>query len=215
MGYPQLRRRLLQQTVSTGRLPAEYQEVEWIESHGAQYINTNTNNENFGFEVKFISYDELANTDYGAILGGRYSSNNNAVELNSYTSTDHPTWSGTLRLGGSSQNYDAHFNPKGQVNVIKYMNGVYTANGTDYSYAAGNINNTRYVYLFALRNNTSASSQGNIRMYYAKLYHSGVLARDFVPCYRKADSVIGMYDLENDVFYTNAGSGTFTKGGNV
>ena len=34
-------------------------------------------------------------------------------------------------------------------------------------------------------------------------------------CYRKADGVIGMYDVENDVFYTNNGSGDFTKGQNI
>jgi hypothetical protein len=38
---------------------------------------------------------------------------------------------------------------------------------------------------------------------------------DFVPCYRIADSVIGMYDVVNDVFYTNNGSGTFSKGSDV
>lgn len=34
-------------------------------------------------------------------------------------------------------------------------------------------------------------------------------------CYRKSDGVIGMYDVENDVFYTNDGSGDFTKGADV
>lgn len=36
-----------------------------------------------------------------------------------------------------------------------------------------------------------------------------------VPCYRIADSVIGMYDLVAEAFYTNIGSGTFTKGDDV
>ena len=34
-------------------------------------------------------------------------------------------------------------------------------------------------------------------------------------CYRKADGVIGMYDVENDVFYTNDGTGDFTKGQDI
>ena len=33
--------------------------------------------------------------------------------------------------------------------------------------------------------------------------------------YRKSDKVIGLYDVVNGVFYTNAGSGTFTKGADV
>ena len=39
---------------------------------------------------------------------------------------------------------------------------------------------------------------------------------DLVPCYRKIDNVIGMYDIINETFYTNASSdGSFTKGGDV
>lgn len=215
MGNSDLRRRLLQQTVSTGRLPAEYQEVEWIESSGTQYINANVNQQDAGFEVKFISYDEISDSDYGCILGGRYASSNSDLELNSYISTSHPTWSGTFRYGGSSQNYNAHLNPKGELNVIKYMNGTYTANGTDYSYSAGTISTPRMIYLFALHNNTSETGKAKVRMYYCKLYKQGELAADLVPCYRKADGVIGMYDLVQEAFRTNKGSGTFIKGGNV
>lgn len=38
---------------------------------------------------------------------------------------------------------------------------------------------------------------------------------DLVPCYKVADGVIGMYDLINNVFYTNAGTGSFSKGADV
>lgn len=38
---------------------------------------------------------------------------------------------------------------------------------------------------------------------------------NLVPCYRKSDGEIGMYDLVNGVFYTNSGSGTFIKGDDV
>ena len=32
------------------------------------------------------------------------------------------------------------------------------------------------------------------------------------PCIRKSDGAPGMYDIVNDVFYTNSGTGTFTTG---
>ena len=35
------------------------------------------------------------------------------------------------------------------------------------------------------------------------------------PCYRKADNTIGFYDVVNSVFYTNQGSGSFGKGSDV
>ena len=36
-----------------------------------------------------------------------------------------------------------------------------------------------------------------------------------IPCYRKSDSVIGMFDTVSGSFFTNAGTGTFTKGADV
>lgn len=38
---------------------------------------------------------------------------------------------------------------------------------------------------------------------------------ELVPCYRKSDWVIWMYDLINDVFYTNQGNWVFTKWNNI
>ena len=38
------------------------------------------------------------------------------------------------------------------------------------------------------------------------------MVRDLIPCYRKVDNVAGMYDLVNDVFYTNEGTGEFIIG---
>ena len=54
------------------------------------------------------------------------------------------------------------------------------------------------------------------KMYDYKIRDNGwTLIRDFVPCYRKSDNVIWLYDLVNDQFYTNAWSWTFTKGNDV
>jgi len=44
---------------------------------------------------------------------------------------------------------------------------------------------------------------------------SGAEHMHLIPCYRIADKVAGMYDLVNDVFYTNSGTGTFVVGGDV
>ena len=48
-------------------------------------------------------------------------------------------------------------------------------------------------------------------LYYYKRWENWTLVQDFVPCYRKSDSVIWMYDIVNKVFYTNSWSWTFTK----
>ena len=45
--------------------------------------------------------------------------------------------------------------------------------------------------------------------------YAGVLVRNFIPAKRNSDNVLGLYDLVNNVFYTNAGSGTFIAGPEV
>lgn len=46
--------------------------------------------------------------------------------------------------------------------------------------------------------------------YYVKIRDNGVQVRNMIPCYRKSDDVVWMYDTINDVFYTNQGSWSFT-----
>lgn len=46
--------------------------------------------------------------------------------------------------------------------------------------------------------------------YYVKIWDNGVQVRNMIPCYRKSDDVVWMYDTINDVFYTNQGSWSFT-----
>lgn len=70
--------------------------------------------------------------------------------------------------------------------------------------------------IFATRRRTT-------EIYYAKpmkLYALNMSTNDnriidLVPCYRKSDDEIGMYDLARKRFYTNAGTDTFLKGADV
>lgn len=54
----------------------------------------------------------------------------------------------------------------------------------------------------------------NQRIYSCKFSENGSLMVDLVPCYRRSDGVIGLYDKVNDIFYTNKGTGEFLKGAN-
>jgi hypothetical protein len=55
-------------------------------------------------------------------------------------------------------------------------------------------------------NGSSATKQGKI--YSCRIYDSGVIVRDFVPCVNPNGDV-GLYDVANDKFYGNAGTGKF------
>lgn len=47
-------------------------------------------------------------------------------------------------------------------------------------------------------------SDANFRLYSAKFTHNWNLYFEFVPCYRKSDNEVWLYDLVNDVFYSNS-----------
>lgn len=52
----------------------------------------------------------------------------------------------------------------------------------------------------------------NMKMYYYLIYENNVLIRAWVPCTRDSDSVAGLYDLINSVFYPSSTSTPFTAG---
>ena len=58
--------------------------------------------------------------------------------------------------------------------------------------------------------NTSWRFEGKI--YYFKITDKSTnnIVRWMVPTVRNSDGVAGMYDVVNNIFYTNSGTGTFT-----
>ena len=52
-----------------------------------------------------------------------------------------------------------------------------------------------------------------MQCYGLKMWTDDVLVRDFIPVERISDGELGLYDLENDVFYPNIGTDTFISGG--
>ena len=64
-------------------------------------------------------------------------------------------------------------------------------------------------------NTVTPISAYNMKVYRLKLYENDVLVREYVPCYRVSDNKIGLYELVNNVFYPNNGTGTFNKGNDI
>lgn len=49
-------------------------------------------------------------------------------------------------------------------------------------------------------------------LYYLKFIKGGIIIRDLIPAKRNSDNEIGLYDLENNVFYTSQGTDPFVAG---
>lgn len=99
-----------------------------------------------------------------------------------------------------------------KVNAVNKTNN-YTASSRERQSAYTMTSN---LYLFAQNYNGSPRFGNTRQISYFKYYDKNdTLICDLIPCYRKIDGMIGMYDIVRKQFLTNQGSGSFTKGADV
>lgn len=108
--------------------------------------------------------------------------------------------------------------------VFDYKNGsqIIKRNGAHdltYSYASPTLECIKPIRIMRSDKLDDSSDNGNSvfsgRLYYFYFNQDGTDVFNMVPCYRKSDNEIGMYDLVSKTFYANAGTGAFTKGSDV
>lgn len=190
----------------------EYTELEYIESTGTQYINTGvTTGNNIKVQAKAISTfgftGEYSKKYSGCLLGGRKTSDNSNFSYTSGINNDF--------VGSGSSFLTITRNANTDILDVEYSNTKIDIKCGDYSYINNlsiNITDAFNIYIFALNQNNSATSFGTYKLYNFKIYNGTTLVRNFIPCKRNSDNAIGLYDVINGVFYTNAGTGTFTAG---
>lgn len=193
--------------------PVVYQDVEYIESTGTQYIDTGViGDEQSGFEMKLYSNNTFSTSGYGTMFGARMSSGSRQFVLSSYGTS---SGGGQVRWGNSTTNNI--YMAKQRVDTVSLRGTTLTRpNGTTVTLTRPSAFTTpSSLTVFALNENGNKIQYGSLRLYYLKLYDGNTLIRDFVPCYRKSDSVAGLYDTVNSQFYTNGGTGSFTVGPDV
>ena len=192
-------------------LPIEYQRVEYIESTGTQYIKTGVAPQHTfpGFDATFLTKNALSTSGFGAILGVRTASKYVEFQLSTYSSGT----SGILRY--SDQEHDAGL-VAGEKTHVTLKNRVYTDSSGVSTSITASFNGPEYqIALFALNEKNTIKQYGKVQLYSLKLYSGDIVVRDFIPCYRKSDGEIGLYDLARRHFYTNDGTGTFLKGNDI
>ena len=197
------------------RLPQGYQEVEYLENSGTQYIvvdfipNQNTRLDMLVEPRSVVAADSgVGFIPYGS--GESY----NSKTFECYTGTE-----GKLEFnyGGQYKTDLLNVSVGTKINISHNKNNILVTNANGQTIASHSFNYTaftcpRNLALFAI--NRSTAIAGQTRIYSCQIYNDTTLTFDLVPCYRKSDNVAGLYDLVNNVFYTNAGSGVFTVGAN-
>lgn len=194
--------------VGSIRLPSGYRRLDYIESTGTQYIDTGfipNQDTRINLTTSPTSVAE-ANDGVGFIpYGAGESYNNSAFEC--YTSASkyefnfgsYNTFIGSPAVG---QKLQISHN-KNQI-TLTADNTQLTATLTANTFTA-----PRNMILFGI--NRATPLKGLLKLYSCQIYDNGTLIRDYVPC-KNPSGEIGLYDLVNQQFYNNAGTGTFVIG---
>ena len=193
----------MREATTNQRLPKEYQEVEFIETKsGGPRININYigTPKTDSYEIKFqgngvngfiLATENNTSTPYEWLY---YYKANNIFNL--YIRGD------STQTSAVSIPIDNMTHVAKRIKNAFYFDNVLKGN-LDLNKIPDSLNKN-----YLLFGTSSYPFIGKI--FNAKFWNSdNVLLRDFVPCFRKSDNEIGMYDLVGKQFYTNAGTGEF------
>lgn len=201
---------------STPILPVEYQQVEYIKSSQTQYINTG-----ILYHTNTVYLDARV-LDNGSALGVAKSGDMANKEFTISCSIQSGSNFGVYVSSNNSKKWQS--GPSYGHNRFEIVtnddDGNILFNGTTYTPSGSldtNQANTIPLWLFARNHGGNINNPSTTEIYRCKFWErtTGELLADFIPCYRKADNEVGMYDLVSETFKTNSGTGVFEKGADV
>lgn len=219
MTLMQRRRALMGVKKGGSRLPAEYQEVEYIEASGSKsYIKTNITIKSQTPRIKLRYYKALQANAESALFFAQDDLRNGKIEIGMTATTN--------RLFAFSQSSASIISPIVYGNIVDVdvqlassspyitmtaSSGGTTERSTKDGANASDITSGR-ISLFA---DKFGAFSIFARIYTCEVWDNGELTAKFIPCYRKQDNAVGMYEIVSGNFYTSETSTPFTKGGNV
>lgn len=168
-------------------LPSGYTQLKYIEGSGSQYIDTKLTCNKYDSWRYSIVADLANNSNYAGCNGYLQYQASIGGGVKSDIDIVYQNVTETISVNGvqkSSQSWAGYGGSNVKIGILKM----------------GDVNNAWF----------SGSPQSG-KIYSCKIYKSGVLTRDFVPCKNLSGS-IGLYDLVSAQFYQNAGFGTFIAG---
>jgi hypothetical protein len=180
-------------------------EIEYIENDNASYINTGVKgSSNVTFDIKM--YLPSSNSSFW-LFGSRVAMSDRQLALINDMSNNTVSW----RFGNATT-IQAPILPNGiytfkntsNANVITFSNRSITCTNSTFT---SNVD----FYIFTLNSNGSINRPiSGLKIYYAKIFESGILVRDFIPV--RVGNVGYMYDKVSGKLFGNAGTGNFILG---
>lgn len=184
-------------------LPSGYRQKQYLEASGTQYIDTGIKAQG-GYYAEVEFEFSSSETGWHAIISGENSNVNKSVRFMHNGMT-----------GGTVQNNTNYYDFTKSFSVNKKYkacvgNGLVIDGEFFTKFTKSTFTSDNNVALFA--NITgSGTVEGYFigRIYSCTIWINGEIVRNFIPCVRDSDDAAGMYDIANDVFYANAGTGSF------
>ena len=201
-------------------LPDEYVRLDYIESTGTQYINTGfkPNPKTTRVETTFQVTD---NTKINQrLFGARKSYSDGETICNIFWNSQKMGNAFRVDWVGNASTVSSKFSLNTDITIVSENNKVIINDLEEYTSTTSKSDSYLDFPIYINNFTSNGQLEDNQQPAYAKwktfkIYDNGTLVRDFVPCYRKNDNEIGLYDIVNKVFYTNSGAGTFSKGDDV
>lgn len=179
-----------------GRLPAGYIQLEYIQGTGSQYIDTGflvNKNDNYALEVD-AAFDSQTQAYQGC---------NGYMQF--YVSSVYGISANSAKAVG---NRDIVKIAYANQTAVLIVNGVQIESKSWASYSGANVK----LGVFRLGEINNGWFSGTIvigKLYGYKVWKDGILVSDCIPCQRKSDGAIGMYDVLQSVFRFDPNSGVF------
>lgn len=181
-------------------LPSGYKRLEYIQSSGTQYVNSNfkaNQDTRVVIDFEYISGD--------VVFGAYDAAGANGFGLQAASNKWYTYY-------GKSSAYSSTAVVANIRLVADVNKNVSTLNGAALRTATANtFSGANPLIISGLYNASAPGFLTALKIYSCQIYDNGTLVRDFIPC-QTTDGTIGLWDDVNRVFYGNAGTGTFTAG---
>lgn len=207
---------------SSGILPSGYQQVEYIEGTGTQFIDSRLtlSVNNYAIEIDFWLQSKIYSGSDGFIFGcygGSDARLNYVIKLNSGGNKQKlqaGLGQGLTMFSGTADTSNRHTYKVDMKNLKVYYDNASISKTSSGSYSRGT-NASAKIGIMCGGNSTGGwySDCTKGKLYNCKIWQNDELIRDYYPCYRKTDNEPGLYDIITDTFLPNAGTGTFGVGG--
>lgn len=193
-------------------LPADYSAREWIESSGTQWINTQFTPLCFDTVSMSFRFRALSDDNLGLFCARNNGNTFTCIKSNSANGNRirFDRKAGTIGYYGTSPvvNTDYTITMNGSTSQCSVNGSSVSTSGNEGYFAVGSP-----LVLFAMHQGAAnMNNMSSIRLYGFSVTDSmtGAVLCDLLPCCRKSDGTLGLYDRINKRFLANGGTGTFT-----